>query len=580
MAFSLLIGVCPLSSLKSQDSNAVNPRFVQIHIQGGNRELVKNYDQKTVKFNRFVESKESDLEYALLANGFLSFLVENSLSHDTLHHFVKCEQQFYWSNLKLDDGTESVFRESGVSVKSLERNAISPYRIESSIERGLTYLENNGFPFAKFQFDSLSFDGDEVSGLLKLSRGRLVRIDSVSVQGDLKLRKSYLTNYLNIKEGNLYSEKSIKKIPEKIGSIRFVNQVKTPLVSFQEDVTKVILYLNKRQASSFDGIIGFLPDNVTGDILITGDVKLHLENALKQGEVVDLNWRKLQNNTQELNVELISPFVLNSPFSVDGKLKIYRRDTLFTDVSRQLGARFVFGSADYLRLFVERQTTSLISTSQYANFTTQPPFLDRSVTGYGAGLNLVNVDNRLNPSKGYELIPEISFGTKTIIENQKLPEVIYDSLNLKTLQVRSNINAAYYLKIVPRLIWHQRGLGATLINEQLYNNEAYRIGGLKTLRGFDEESIFATSYFILRSELRYQMDEEGYFFGFFDSAWYENNSLNSIGQNRDTPYGFGAGISFGTRAGVFSLSYALGSQRGNPILIRAAKIHFGFISLF
>ena len=46
------------------------------------------------------------------------------------------------------------------------------------------------------------------------------------------------------------------------------------------------------------------------------------------------------------------------------------------------------------------------------------------------------------------------------------------------------------------------------------------------------------------------------------------------------PYGFGAGISFGTRAGVFSLSYALGSQRGNPILIRAAKIHFGFISLF
>ena len=63
MAFSLLIGVCPLSSLKSQDSNAVNPRFVQIHIQGGNRELVKNYDQKTVKFNRFVESKESDLEY-------------------------------------------------------------------------------------------------------------------------------------------------------------------------------------------------------------------------------------------------------------------------------------------------------------------------------------------------------------------------------------------------------------------------------------------------------------------------------------------------------------------------------------
>lgn len=570
--------MCLTSNLYSQVFDSIN--IVRIDVVGGAKSIQKRYNDKVFKYDRYALNIESELENGLIANGFISHFEQEVVANDTLLVTVNCGPQYFWSQLKLSDEIEAVFRKAGVNVNRLKSKAISPVRIESSLEKGLTHLENNGFPFARFEFDSLTFESSKVSGVLMLDKGRLVRIDSVEIAGDLKVRESYLTNFLNLKEGSLYNERSIRKIPEKLESIRFVNQIKTPTVTFQDDITKVVMYLNKRQASSFDGIIGFLPDNISGDILITGDVKLHLENALKQGEVVDLNWRKLQTNTQELNLELISPFILNSPFSLDGNLKIYRRDTLFTDVFQQLGARFVFGNADFLRLFVERQTTSLISTNQYANFTSQPPFLDRSITGYGVGLSIINVDYRLNPSKGIEFIPEASAGAKTITKNQKLPEVIYDSLTLRSLQLRATLNTAYYFPVVPRLIWHQRLLGAALVNEQLFNNEAYRIGGLKTLRGFDEESIFASSYLILRSELRYQMDKDGYFFGFFDGAYYENMSLNHIGQRRDLPFGFGAGITFSTRAGLFSLSYALGSQQGNPVLIRAAKIHFGFLSLF
>jgi hypothetical protein len=48
----------------------------------------------------------------------------------------------------------------------------------------------------------------------------------------------------------------------------------------------------------------------------------------------------------------------------------------------------------------------------------------------------------------------------------------------------------------------------------------------------------------------------------------------------DIPYSFGAGISFQTKAGIFSMNYALGSEQGNPIQFRGAKIHFGFINYF
>jgi hemolysin activation/secretion protein len=108
----------------------------------------------------------------------------------------------------------------------------------------------------------------------------------------------------------------------------------------------------------------------------------------------------------------------------------------------------------------------------------------------------------------------------------------------------------------------------------------YRVGGLKTLRGFDEESILASSYYIFTLEYRYLLEENSYLYFFGDGAYTENLSISYTGDRYDTPYGFGAGISFETKAGIFSINYALGSQYGNPIDVRAGKVHFGIVNYF
>ena len=41
--------------------------------------------------------------------------------------------------------------------------------------------------------------------------------------------------------------------------------------------------------------------------------------------------------------------------------------------------------------------------------------------------------------------------------------------------------------------------------------------------------------------------------------------------------GFGLAMHIGMENGKFSLSYALGRQNDNPILVRNAKFHFGYI---
>jgi hypothetical protein len=73
------------------------------------------------------------------------------------------------------------------------------------------------------------------------------------------------------------------------------------------------------------------------------------------------------------------------------------------------------------------------------------------------------------------------------------------------------------------------------------------------------------------------LDRNSHVFAFADQTWYENTS-NSY--SKDTPFGFGVGLSFSTNLGVFSISYGLGKQRNNPIELNNGKVHFGYIAYF
>ena len=106
----------------------------------------------------------------------------------------------------------------------------------------------------------------------------------------------------------------------------------------------------------------------------------------------------------------------------------------------------------------------------------------------------------------------------------------------------------------------------------------FRIGGLRTLRGFDEESIYASTYVIPTIEYRYLFAENSNLLLFTEGAWYENVSNGAY--LSDTPFSFGAGVNFETKAGILTMTYALGSQLNNPIDLRNGKIHFGLIALF
>ena len=121
-------------------------------------------------------------------------------------------------------------------------------------------------------------------------------------------------------------------------------------------------------------------------------------------------------------------------------------------------------------------------------------------------------------------------------------------------------------------------MSAWIYSPDIFTNELFRIGGLKSLRGFDEESIYASSYSMGKIEYRYLIEQNSFLFLFMNAAYVQDQSRGK--HIYDTPYGFGTGIDFETKLGIMSVSYALGKQFNNPIYFRNAKIHFGIVNYF
>ena len=188
------------------------------------------------------------------------------------------------------------------------------------------------------------------------------------------------------------------------------------------------------------------------------------------------------------------------------------------------------------------------------------------------------MQNIFNPYQGWLINVNGGAGTNKIIKNINLENVNYDSVNLESSILEANLKLSYFQPIGKTSTILLRINSATKNSLNLSTNQLFRIGGLNTIRGFDEQSIFATSYAISTIEYRFLFDTHSRISVFYDLGWYEESSITKY--KTDIPYGFGVGITFGTNAGMFTLNYGLGSQLGNPISFKTGKIHFGFVNIF
>ena len=578
-----MVGLClPTNACAQSTGETANKTllyFLEIHSLNNPSFLKKTVYKKIFSNKTEREKVLRNVLYACYDKSYLTASYDSLISDSTtLKAYLNLGSQYKWANLKNGNVDEGVLSEIGFREKLYSNQPVYFKDVKRIQEKLVAYYENNGYPFATVKLDSIVISEGNIAAQLKLSKHSEEKIDSVIIKGNAKISPQYLYNYLGIQPGNLYNEGQLKKVNTRLAEIPFIRSSKSATVLFTDKTNKLILNLEKKQSSQFNGIIGILPDNKTGKITFTGDVSLKLQNGLGKGELIDLNWRRLQTQTQDLKLRLVYPFVLRSPFGIDYNFKLYKKDTTFLDLNQNIGLQYIFIGGNYFKIFYNNKTSSLLSTKGLEDLTTLPSNADIQSNMYGIGLKYEKLDYRLNPRKGFSFLGNASAGTKKIKKNPKLNPAAYEKLKLNSTQYNVDIEASVFIPVIERSTIKIGMQAAFLYGETIFQNELIRIGGLKTLRGFDEESIFASAFSILTLEYRYILEQNSYLYVFGDAAYYEKNNGDQFVD--DTPIGFGAGISFETKAGIFSINYALGKQFDNPIQLRSGKIHFGIVNYF
>ncbi len=516
-----------------------------------------------------------DVQYEMFKRGYLSFSVDSILEiNHAWFAYVHSGEKFLWAKLGRGNLDEETLGRIQFRDKIFFDRTLNPGQVAALFESILKHSENTGYPFATVRLDSIKMEANHLKALLHLEKNQFVQIDSVVVKGSSKTHPNYFTNYLGIKPDMPYNEQSITSADAQLEDLAFVSTFRGTEVVFTDKYTNVVLYLNEKKASRFDGILGLQPNEATGKIGITGDVKLALQNAFKRGETISFNWRRLQTATQDIDVAFSYPYLLNSPFGIDLGFSLYRRDTSFVQINAHIGVSYLFSGRSYIKVFYEPHQSNVISES----FAPADGLANSSSSLFGLELNSHRFNYRLNPVRGYSINLRGAAGNRTIRKNPTFDDAFYEDIALKSVQWTGNVRTQLFTPLSPRNTVLFGVNGAIIQTANMFRNEVHRIGGMQTIRGFDEESIFASAYSIFTLEYRFLLEQNSNIFAFFDGGWYELDTRDTY--IRDTPFGFGLGISFETGAGIFSLTYALGRQQNNPILLRAGKIHFGFVSFF
>ena len=572
--YGLLVAIFFHSSVSKAQSY-----FLEISTVPVNKSLLKDVDfPKSYPDSISVLAKITELVSLAREEGYLLADTKSiNWKNRKASVVLDLDRQYIITSIRNGNIPEAILQEAGYSGRSFfNTGKLAPSQLEKMCREILFVYENSGYPFASVFLDSVSIREASFSAALFSVPGQMILMVSLEISGSSNVSRRFLESYLNIKEGAVYRASYLKDLEKRLAELPFMETVRPPAVSFSAGKAKVTLFTKKRNASQFDGILGVLPDNNSGKLQLTGDIKLRLHNAFKRAEELNFSFKGLPGRSRELNLAAGLPELFSSPFGIDLGFSLFKQDTNFQNIAARAGLNYRIRKG-YLTVFLSSRSGAPIASIDSNNAATLPAFASLDLISYGAGWAYNSLNRTISPSRGLLVSFEGEAGRRKLNAGS-IPATMLDSIALKSSQCRIKVIAEAYLPLSQRGVLKLGNETGILMGREVFENELFRIGGFGNLRGFDEQSILASKYSIFNLEYRLMIESRSFLFVFINQGLTRHSSIRT--NFSDRPLGFGTGINLETGAGIFSISYALGKQRDNPLNLQRGKIHFGLITLF
>ena len=558
-----------------------HPRVLLLEAEAADRPLLRRYKVRATVPDSLGALREiRELVLALQGDAYLTASAdEMRWRRDTVRVRLYVGEQFRWAYLRNGNLGDGLLTRAGYREKFFRQTPFLPEDWARLQERILTEAENQGFPFATVGLDSIRLSGHDIAGRVVLKRGQAVVFDSLQIVGNTKTKKRFLTKYLQIFPNQPFSQQRVAAAAQQLRQLPYVKLRAEPEIRFARGRARVYLLLDDRPSNQFDAIVGILPNadaNKTG-VQFTGDVTINLRNIKGGGKQLGVQWRKTDAFSQLLSAQYVHPNFFGTPLEVAGTFDLYKQNNAFLTLQPRLQVTYPTARTGRISFFAAQRSSFLLDTLLKTK-TVLPDTVDSQYNSYGLGYAWNSLDDLFFPHRGYLLNAQGAVGTKTIVRNAELKPELYDGMLLRSTQYSVGMRAERYFPVKRAGVLLLRLRGDALLNSRLFTNDLFRLGGLNSLRGFNENQFYASSYAVATAEFRQFIGPDSYVFLFADQAYIRHDIPND--RYLEEPTGAGAGLSFRTAAGLFQFVYSVGQSKNQAFELRSSKIHFGLTSRF
>lgn len=487
--------------------------------------------------------------------------------------------KYIWGRFNVKQIPEVLLSKAGYNENQFINKTVKTEQLGKMLTKIIEISDNTGYPFAQVSLDSVVVKNQIIHASVVYIPGPLITNGKLVQTSNEFIKSNYLEAYLGIKEGLVFKGKAFEEIPQKIERLPYVKLSNTPKIKFYLKQSWVTLTLKPIKSNTVDALIGLAPNQTVGTnssgLLVTGYVNMQLQNLFKTGKQFTFKWKQFNAQSQSLFIQYNHTNLLRSPINIMGSFSLLKQDTTF--INRK--AHLLIG---YITSFFDVGFSGHFKSSRLLSSPKIIPgepleFLDFNTQYFAISLKGANLDHPLNPRHGWAIEGQVAIGGKQLLPTNLVPVQVYDTLTTRFTQGQAQVSATYVQPINKLWVAYSKlEVAGIKANGALFLNDLYRIGGINSIRGFNELQIYSSSYVLFQLESRILLTENSRIFVLADWA----HTSNVVQQTNANLLGLGGGVVLATPSGIFQLVYAVGNSLNQSFSLKESKIHFGYVAKF
>ncbi|KMQ71714.1 BamA/TamA family outer membrane protein [Chryseobacterium koreense] len=417
---------------------------------------------------------------------------------------------------------------------------------------------NRGYAFNRVKSKFIGMKDGIPQVQVSVIPGNQRKIDSFEFRGYEKLPKRFVKNLEKEFRGKIYEDKNLVQINKSLQNHPFLLLDKPPQTLFTKDSTQIFLFTQKKKSNTFDGIIGFGNDK-TDKFTFNGSINVNFRNMFNSFESINIYWQRNPDRGQTFDLKTDIPYLFGSNVGTNINVNIFRQDSTFANV------KFIPGFYIHLnnRQKLGVRGTFETSTVMDSLYTGGKDYNKKGIGAFYEYLEPSEIELFLYRTRIRAEADYIS--TNYSKENQNVAQNNFYLFGERNFHIKAN----HYLNL--------KGETAMISSKNEFAaNELLRFGGWNSLRGFNENSLYADFYYYGNAEYRYVTGNQAFFDIFGQYAQLNNKTLSL----KPKFYSFGFGFNFFLPIGLMSFQISNGNEFGNPIKFSDTKIHWGILTRF